>query len=427
MFSFCKPVTSKKRFLPFRKLDEDFSFTLYDHADAVPADQWKAVTGGSTVFLEPAYLRLVETCEHTRLMSRYIIVYRQQQPCGILYCQVVDFKVETFGEILSTQIEEKRSKRLKILENYIGANKDEVLLRLFTCGNNLLSGEFGFLFLKSISNEVAHSLLLNIVEVISKEDKLKGGLSAILLKDFHEPLQPAALFEDEKYSKFLVEPNLIVEVPAGVNNLADYTSLFSKKYRNRAKAIFKSAQEIETRNLSAADISKYESELYALYEQIFEKAKFRLMKLPRHYFAEVKKIYGNQFNVKGFFLQGRIVAFASCFVMPDDSIEAHYIGLDYELNQQYNLYQNILYAMIDEAIMNKRRMINLGRTAAEIKTTVGAKPEDLICYIKAQNTISKMIQRPFIGLLQPSAWTPRNPFKDEGSEIIASPVSLPKT
>jgi hypothetical protein len=45
----------------------------------------------------------------------------------------------------------------------------------------------------------------------------------------------------------------------------------------------------------------------------------------------------------------------------------------------------------------------------------GAKPEDLICYIKPQNTISRLIQKPFISFLQPQPWIPRNPFKEEAS------------
>ena len=102
--------------------------------------------------------------------------------------------------------------------------------------------------------------------------------------------------------------------------------------------------------------------------------------------------------------------------MPDSSLEAHYIGLDYEFNSKFNLYQNILYGMIEEAIKNKLSKVNLGRTAAEIKTTVGAKAVDLICYIKPQNTISKIIQKPFISFLQPADWIPRNPFKEEGLE-----------
>lgn len=413
MFSFCKPVSSKKRFLPFRKLDENFSFTLFERAGAIPPQEWKSIIRDNHVFLERDYLKIVETGEHTKIMSRYVIVYHHGRPCGVIYFQVVDFKAEIFGEIIGGQVDTSRSKHLKILENYLGANKDEILLRLFTCGNNLVSGEYGFVFDEKIEPHMASGLLLNVIEVISKEDKLKGGLSAILIKDFRQPLKPENLFLDEKYSRFFVEPNLIVEIPPGIQTLDNYIALFSKKYRNRAKSIFKSLQAGQIRHLSETEITKYEPELYKLYEEVFDQAKFKLIKLPANYFTAVKAIFKEQFTIKGLFLNDELIAFGSCFLMPDGSIEAHYIGFRYALNHQYNLYQNLLYSVISEAILQQRTLVNLGRTAAEIKTTVGAKPENLICYIKPQNTISKIIQKPFIALLQPAEWVPRNPFKEE--------------
>lgn len=117
--------------------------------------------------------------------------------------------------------------------------------------------------------------------------------------------------------------------------------------------------------------------------------------------------------MKGFFRGEEMLAFGSCFVMPDKNIEAHYIGFEYALNLQYNLYQNLLYRLIDEGIQKGSAWVNLGRTASEIKTTVGAKSHDLICYIKPQNTISRLIQNPLIKFLQPEEWIPRNPFKEE--------------
>lgn len=416
MFAFCKPVSSKKRFLPFRSLDEDFSFSLYEKASALPVNDWNAISKKNTIFLEIEYLKIVETGEHTKLMSRYVIVYYKGQPCGIIYFQIVDFKAEVFGELLDQQVETIKSKRLNLFEKYIDSNKDEVLLRLFTCGNNLVSGEYGFLFDKKIDKEQAHTILLKIIDLVSKEEKLARTISAILLKDFRAPLKPKELFDDENYSDFFVEPNLIVEIPANVDSVSAYVGLFSKKYRNRAKSIFKNLEGVEVKYLNVDDIKLHEKQLYKLYEGIFEKAKFKLIKLPKNYFSSVKIIFEKDFTVKAFFYDNKIIAFASSFLMPDGSLEAHYIGFNYELNNQFNLYQNILYAMIDEAIKNKRNKVNLGRTAAEIKTTVGAKAENLICYIKPQNTISKLIQKPFISFLQPSEWIPRNPFKEEGVE-----------
>lgn len=417
MFAFCKPVSSKKRFLPFRKLNESFSFSLFDKAISIPANHWDSINQGKVVFLERDYLKIVERCEYTALMCRYVIVYHNSKPCGIIYFQIADFKAEIFGDILSQQIDTIKSKRLNLFEKYVDASKNEVLLRLFTCGNNLVSGEYGYLFTEKINETQQIELLTSIIDLVSREEKLRGTISAILIKDFRKPLPAGDILKDEKYSQFFVEPNLIVNIPNQVHSLNEYIELFSKKYRNRAKSIFKSFEPIEVKYLNLEQIQFYEKEIYALYEEIFEKAKFKLIKLPHDYFSNVKALFKGMFSVKAFFYEGKLIAFGSCFLMPQGCLEAHYIGFNYHYNARFNLYQNLLYSVINEAISNNMTRVNLGRTAAEIKTTVGAKAEDLICYIKPQNTISKLIQKPFISYLQPAPWIPRNPFKEEVLEL----------
>jgi hypothetical protein len=416
MFSFCKPVSSKKRFLPFRKINESFSFSLYAHGASVPAADWEAVAGIDSVFLDRTYLQILEKSEHTRLSCRYVIVYSNARPCGIIYYQVVDFKAGIFGSVLTSQFDKLRSRRVSVFERYLNSNSDEVLLRLFTCGNNLVSGEYGFKFLPEIRQEIQTELVFTITDLEAREEKLRGTISAILIKDFYQPLKPARIVENVGYSEFFVEPNMIVDIPETIKSLSEYTALFSKKYRNRAKSVMASLAGLEVRYLDANEIKASEKELYSLYEQIFEKAKFRLIKLPADYFSEVKELFKDQFTVKGYFKDGVIVAFASSFVIGKE-LEAHYIGFNYEENGAHDLYQNILYSMIEEGIKNNCVRVNLGRTASEIKTTVGAKPHNLLCYIRSQNTISRLIQRPFISFLQPAKWTPRNPFKEEISAV----------
>jgi hypothetical protein len=295
----------------------------------------------------------------------------------------------------------------------VDANKHEVLLRLCTCGNNLVSGEHGFLFSDMVKADDAHTILLKIVDLIAQEEKLSGTISAILLKDYHRPLFSKKTLTAEKYSEFEGEPNMVVAIPAGIGALNEYVDRFSKKYRNRAKAIFRKMDGITVKELGLTEIKKREKEIYRLYEEVFNRAKFRLVKLPSHYFSHVKEGFADAFTITAYFKDDTLIAFTSAFVMPDNSLEAHYIGVNYEMNSTYDLYQNILYSFIKQGIERGCAKVNLGRTAAEIKTTVGAKPESLICYIKPQNTISKIIQKPFISFMQPAEWTPRNPFKEE--------------
>jgi hypothetical protein len=416
MLWLCKPVSSKKRFAPFRQLDKEYFFSLYEKAEHLPDEDWKQLCSEGSIFLEKEYLKIVESCGHSKLQSRYVIVYHKKQVCGLLYFQVIDFKAGVFGDLITGQLDKMRSTRWKLFERYIDANKDEILLRLFTCGNNLVSGEYGFVFSDELNQNTKSKLLLGLMDLVAREEKLRGTISASLIKDFYEPLKPGTVFKKEGFSEFNIEPNMIVDIPDGVLSLEDYVALFSKKYRKRYRSIFEARQGIIEREMKPEDLLKYKTRMFSLYESIFENAKFKLLKLPEDYFIQVKNHFPEVFHVKGFFLGDELLAFGSCFTMPDGNMEAHYIGFDYSLNLKYNLYQNLLYSLIGEAIHKKSKWVNLGRTASEIKTTVGAKPHDLICYIKPQNTVSRLIQKPFISFLQPEPWIPRNPFREENEK-----------
>ena len=410
MLGFCKPVSSKKRFLPQRPLMPGFTFCLFEKAAQLPANEWNNLAQHKGIFLHRDYLQVVEGSNFAKLMWRYAMVQRDGKACGIVYFQVSDFNAGLFGGLID---EPSVSRHAMILKKYVMAHHQETMMRLITCGNNLISGNFGFYFTPDIEPALAHQMILNLSEIISTEDKLKNTISATLIKDFVEPLQPQKIFEKEKYHIFSVEPNMVVDIPEGLNNLDEYIGLFSKKYRNRAKSVFKKFAGVVVKDLSAVEVAKENANIYRLYEAIFNEAKFKLMKLPVNYFEGCRKQFENNFFIKGFYLDGKLVAFYSYIINENHTVEAHYIGLDYAYNLDYCLYQNILYDLIRVAIAQKADKLNLGRTAAEIKTTVGALPQNLICYIKPQNTVSKIIRKPLMALLEPTAYTPRNPFKEE--------------
>jgi hypothetical protein len=420
MLGFCKPISSKKRFSPRRDLLPGYTFCLFEKAAHIPAEFWNPLAASKGLFLHRDYLHIIESSQFAKLMYRYALVYENQKPCGIVYFQVSDFNAGLFGGLVENK---SISKHKQLLQKYVLAHHQETMMRLITCGNNLISGDYGFYFDKKISEAQSHTLVLALCDIMGKEDKIKNTISATLIKDFEQALKPAKLFKDEKFSTFSVEPNMVLDIPAGLDSVEAYIQLFSKKYRNRAKSIFKKLADVEVKALSTAEVKQLNTTLYSLYEAIFNEAKFKLIKLPPDYFYQCRKNFEDQFFITCFYLKGEPVAFYS-YILNGKVMEAHYIGLNYDLNIDYCLYQNILYDLISVAIKNKVEKLNLGRTAAEIKTTVGALPQSLVCYIKPLNTVSKLIQKPLMNLLEPSAYTPRNPFK-EVAETESIPVFDP--
>ncbi|HKC67921.1 MAG TPA: hypothetical protein VKG26_06800 [Bacteroidia bacterium] len=399
---------------PQRKLHGNYTFTFYESMMEVDKTAWSEVLLNSNFFLSTDYLQVIEDLHKPQIAHRYAIVYQNKKPVFVCCFQVIDFTADVFGELVESQITDLTSKRLKLFDKYLDKYKDHVVMRVVTCGNNFVSGEHCFAYSQKIKREDAFFILEKITAVVSKEEKLRGTISATLIKDFYANHLPAEkVLAENKFIEFTVEPNMTIEMPENTGNLDEYIALFSKKYRNRAKHIFKAGAQLTRKNLSAEEIKTYEKQMYKLYENVFMHAKFKLVKLAENYFHEMKKSFRDMFFVTGYFLENKLVGFDSGYYLPDDIIEAHYIGVDYEINKEHELYQNILYHFIELALTTNKKHLNLGRTASEIKSTVGAKANQLVCYIKPQNTVSKVVLNPFISFLQPTEWVPRNPFKEE--------------
>lgn len=412
---FCKHIEKLAGLHRKSKLENELSFVVFDKAEEVNLNHWNEVHKNGNIFLHLNYLKTLEEIPDKNFQSRYIIIYKHANPFAIAYFQVIDFKAAAFGDLLDSKVNSIKSKRAQLFENYIDNNKDEVVMRLLTCGNNVVSGEHAFLFKDKLSKQEEFKVIEDLIERLGSKEKLRGKVSAVLVKDFESPVlkQSKCFFNHEKYIEFSVEPNMVVDIPENVNSLNEYIALFSKKYRNRAKNILKNAANIEIKVLSETELEAQNKNIYKLYEQVYNNAKFKLVKLPQNYFLDLKRNFPDRFDVTAYYYNNKMVAFTSGIEVSDSTLEAHYIGFDYELNKEIDLYQNMLYNFLERAILAKKKRLNLGRTAGEIKSTVGAYAQELTCYIKPQNTVSRMVLKPFISFLQPSDWIPRNPFKEE--------------
>jgi hypothetical protein len=103
--------------------------------------------------------------------------------------------------------------------------------------------------------------------------------------------------------------------------------------------------------------------------------------------------------------------------------ETFVIGIDYDTNREHGVYQRILYDYVELAIRQRCNRIVYGRTAAEIKSTVGAFPVDLTCCIKHRRNISNTLLSMIINYVKPSEYPQREPFKSEAfTKIQTQPL-----
>ncbi len=344
----------------------------------------------------------------------YATIYQDNKPVAITYFQVVNFSSETFESFIGKENTEASCVITSYLKKYLTdrllRNVGKTNIRLLICGNAFVSGEHGLSCIPEINKAEVFDVLADIIYEIGEVEKSEGKISAILVKDFSTSAKDVAdELKEFKYHDFLVEPNMIVSV--NWSSFDEYLNAMSKKYRNRAKTILKKGVELQRKHFSVTDIQENASQIQALYNNVHMKAAFRMASLSANYFVEMKKAMKEQFNFIAYYHNEELIGFRTSFIL-NDSIEAHFIGLNYEINKELELYQNILYDYIKETIEHQLPKLTLGRTASEIKSTVGAEAYQLICYIRHRNPLSNQLIKPFIDSIKITEWIPRSPFKD---------------
>jgi hypothetical protein len=254
MFVLCDKILGKNILKPNRKLFSSYTFTCFEDINLVPVNDWTKALNNKNVFLSHSYLSVLHKEKTDHFRFRYVIVYNRKDPIGVVYFQINDFSASLFGELIEKQISELKSKRASVFQRYIEHNENETIMRLVTCGNNFISGEHGF-YLDVNSKKTTFKIVEGVIDCVSRAEKLRGKISAILVKDFYaEGFGNKDCWYCTKFVHFNVEPNMIIDLPKGLSNLTEYLATFSKKYRNRAKHILSASASLTKKRLSAQEV-----------------------------------------------------------------------------------------------------------------------------------------------------------------------------
>jgi Acetyltransferase (GNAT) domain len=107
----------------------------------------------------------------------------------------------------------------------------------------------------------------------------------------------------------------------------------------------------------------------------------RLEVFPIDYYREMAARLKGQVELIALRKDGRIIAFGWCLY---DATTYHmmYAGLDYELNNEFDLYFNLMYAGFDRALRRQVKTINVGQTATVFKSRMGCYSAPLYIFTK---------------------------------------------
>lgn len=382
--------------------------TLYDRISEFPLQDFLRFVPENNALMQPSYLQLLEEKLEGNMQFLYVAIRQEGVLCGIAYFQVVRFTGNNVTAYFPTDFGSGILAKVKAAAVKLSANLvARIDVPILVSGNLFITGEQG-LYLSShfTERERSYYLAATINEILRKRVYLK----AVLLPDMYEPAGDFDAAFLDHYLRIEIESDMNMCLPQTWHSFDDYLMAISSKYRVRAKKILSTTEAITCHEMDAVEIEDRIDRIYELYKIVADKADFNIAKFPGSYYPAQKKVTPEIYRVFGYFLEGRLIGFMSYFVLPYKT-EVHYCGIDYEVNKGFPLYQRMLYDTVRFGVENRVRKLHFGRTAPEVKSTIGAVPQAMYGYVKHRNSIVNFVLSLFTSRLKPRTYILRNPFK----------------
>lgn len=367
------------------------------------AHSWDKLPERDDLFVSRAYFDLLNELELAGVDTGFAIFrHRDHGEFGVVL-QAFSFNPEEqMGKL-------DQNEQYGALQTFIGNIKGVLArvlrFRILSLGQLLLTGEHALRGQLNMESAELTAVLSEGAEAIAKEwpERLHG----IMIKDMPLLQHP----RKHKFHALPVQPNMVLAIEDEWQSFEDYLAAMSSKYRVRVRRARKKGTELTRREMELDEIIARQSKMFSLYLDIATQSEFNAVALPENYFTAWKKNFPEHFRVWGYFLDDELIGFSTA-VYNHHELEAHFLGFDAGYNRSHQLYLNILYDLVEEAIAAGCREAVFSRTALEIKSSVGAEAVDLQCWMRARVKIANPLIPVVARFIAPlPEWEPRHPFK----------------
>lgn len=374
-----------------------YKLKIYNTVSVLP-ESWNTIIGDHNIMLSKEYFCVLETSKPRNMECYFMGFFENDELIGGALFQYLNFiQHKTF----------QKNEVLCSIRNFTAKqfSKDVMIL-----GNNMLTGQNGFYF--DSSKITLEQVIPLLDEAVCKMQKEIRKTSLIIYKDYQSNFVKYFQGKNhENYFRFSVQPNMMLKIKENWQDFESYVNDFSKKYKARAKTAKKKLAGIEKKELTCDEVKKHQQEMNLLYQNVAENAPFNTFFLAENHFESMKENLKDKFKIYGYFSEQKLIGFYT-LILNNEDIDTYFLGYDKELQKEKQIYLNMLLDMVDFGINHHFKRIIFGRTALEIKSTIGAEPVDIFGLMKHNNfMINPFMKNIFPSLSPKTEWIQRKPFK----------------
>ena len=388
-----------------------FEIDLYNDIDGIDKEKWNNLANQQNKFLCTEYIEAymqAHEIDHDYWFAHYV---KDGKLLGIGWFMTFSFYGKYLFRYVKTSKEDKSSGFVDGFKKLFNRGLEDNTWKLLVNGNPFVTGEQGFAFENAVERSTSFELVLATFQLIKEQLEGKMKIDLTLIKDFPE-CDELALLKRAKMHPMQVQPNMLFPIKEEWTDFLKYMDDLRAKYRVRARKVFSNTEHIIRKELGLDEVEQNSIRLNELYRKVESKAPFIFVSLDDSYIVRLKRSYGDKFKIFAYYLNDNIVAFQSCLFV-NQHMEAHVVGFDNSQENTKSLYNKMLFDYVNEGIINNCNFISFGRTALEIKSTIGAEPVELFIYMRAHKPLINRVMGSFLSIGKTNPWQQRQPFKKE--------------
>ena len=373
----------------------NFTHIAFTSVHDIPDSHFKEIGCEDSFYFSKPFLGAFEEV-NKGIDYYYVVFFKKNSAIALAVLQAIDVSLDGASDNIPLSQRLARS-----LQCYLSNRKTHILVS----GNVFLSGEYGLIVKRGVDRRSVYDTLSRKLKTIKTKKKAR----VFFLKDFNA-LQDTAvsIAEKQQFQSFAVEPNM--RIPLQWDSFDGYKTSLKSKYRVKVNKADSMSAQLVVQSLSAIEIRSLHDELTLLYSNVAERSLFNAIDLQMETYALLKERFPETVYVHTYRKEERVVGFLTAFCV-DGVLDAHFIGIDYDYKKTDAIYPRMLNDYLRLGMRIGVKEINLGRTASEIKSTLGATPEHLRCYVKHRRTAANLLFKPLVRQIKMTEYKQHTPFK----------------
>lgn len=361
-----------------------YTYRVFDSIDDVDLTSWERVRSacGGSIFMDPRFIGAAETSMKPLCRFWHAIVYDGDGRAAA--CACVTRMTVDLADLADARV-------AWIIRRVPGVFSRFRKLKVMICGLPGSPGEKNLAMASANESPRILPLLDRAICDLAERD----GMDVIAFKEFGQ--------HDLEAMKPMLElgyrciPSLPMHLfKPSFQDFSHYCAALKTRYRqqiNRSTRKLKNSGVVLSVLTDPEEILRvYTPQVHALYHQMVAKAELNLEVLPIDFFRQLTSRLSGEVELIAFSKDSTIIAFGWC-LHASSTYTMLYAGLDYRLNDEFDLYFNLMYAGLDRALRKGVSRIKIGQSASTFKARLGCYSEPLYVFAKGRGPLMSPLIR----------------------------------